>query len=492
MTAPWEACAYTPETEAEFVANHLGPQLRKDHPDVKLLVFDHNKDHVNTWADTLLDGSLGARKYVDGIAYHWYAGGMDRLLDGALGTGNMHRLQDNLKLNGMPQQLVLGSESCHCPTTGYSGGDLNVIWARAERYAHTILADLATGSNGWVEWNLILDSIGGPNHLGNLCESTLLAAPHRAFDATDDITPLPDFEMDRPFGNVSIGDGRTREELNALGFPAKYLDVGVVVQPIFYYMGHISRHVRPGSYAVPGLITTLNGGNPEEGRIFRPKGSVVMGGGENGLARNGIELTLWPCEGSTRQQFFWNLEQHQHISVKGHDWLGRPTTSCVARKVDKELMGLRLTECKKDAGVFSVVPLNDAEDSRFRVVLENYPKIFASKPCLVIEKLGNEGGAYGPLGGAQVSLGDCSDESALWSIDPETGEASSSFLGEEVCMTTGWPFLQMGAFVTPNNKKTVILLNEANDAANFALKDEDNLVLTSSIPPRSIQTINLK
>ena len=59
-------------------------------------------------------------------------------------------------------------------------------------------------------------------------------------------------------GNVSIGDGRTREELNAFGFPAKYLDKGVAVQPIYFYMGHVSRHVRPGSRSVPGLVTQGN------------------------------------------------------------------------------------------------------------------------------------------------------------------------------------------------------------------------------------------
>ena len=41
--APWEACSYTPETEADFVGYHLGPQLEKDHPDVKIFMFDHNK-----------------------------------------------------------------------------------------------------------------------------------------------------------------------------------------------------------------------------------------------------------------------------------------------------------------------------------------------------------------------------------------------------------------------------------------------------------------
>ena len=41
--APWEACAYTPETQAEFIAYHLGPQLKRDHPDVSIYMFDHNK-----------------------------------------------------------------------------------------------------------------------------------------------------------------------------------------------------------------------------------------------------------------------------------------------------------------------------------------------------------------------------------------------------------------------------------------------------------------
>ena len=44
--APWEACSYTPETESDFVAYHLGPQLEKDHPDVRIFMFDHNKDHM--------------------------------------------------------------------------------------------------------------------------------------------------------------------------------------------------------------------------------------------------------------------------------------------------------------------------------------------------------------------------------------------------------------------------------------------------------------
>jgi len=73
-----------------------------------------------------------------------------------VGSPNMHRFVSMLKYqNVSDDHLILGSEACHCPSTGYAGGDLKVAWARAERYAHTILADLAAGSNGWVEWNLM-------------------------------------------------------------------------------------------------------------------------------------------------------------------------------------------------------------------------------------------------------------------------------------------------------------------------------------------------
>lgn len=77
----------------------------------------------------------------------------------------------------------------------------------------------------------------------------------------------------------------------------------------------------------------------------------------------------------------------------------------------------------------------------------------------------------------------------------ETGEISSSYFEEgSVCLTTGWPFLQMGAFYTPNGetKKTVIILNEAAEGANYIIRDKTDIVLTGVIPAHGIQTVMLK
>jgi len=77
-----------------------------------------------------------------------------------------------------------------------------------------------------------------------MCDAPILAVPHRAKGALEEGVPnkMPWELKENPFGPV-LGDQRTREELNARGNPAEFLDVGVVVQPMYYYMGHISRHV---------------------------------------------------------------------------------------------------------------------------------------------------------------------------------------------------------------------------------------------------------
>jgi glucosylceramidase len=131
------------------------------------------------------------------------------------------------------------------------------------------------------------------------------------------------------------------------------------------------------------------------------------------------------------------------------------------------------------------------------IKLLNHPKR-ANDSCLVIRELRNNGGAFGPRGGAQVTVGRCDEESAKWFTDKETGMASSFYFAEgdvrnEVCITTGWPFLQMGAFSTPNGdaSNAIVVLNEANDAANYAIRNSHMVVMTASIPPRSIQTILL-
>lgn len=67
FAAPWEACVYNATTERDFVNEYLGPILKASFPAIKILGFDHNKDHMLAWAHTLLSGK---GQYFDGIAFH--------------------------------------------------------------------------------------------------------------------------------------------------------------------------------------------------------------------------------------------------------------------------------------------------------------------------------------------------------------------------------------------------------------------------------------
>jgi glucosylceramidase len=234
-----------------------------------------------------------------------------------------------------------------------------------------------------------LDSIGGPNHLGNLCDSPLLAVPHRAVGSDGSIPDQLDFELaGHPFGGVK-GDGKTREELQAEGSPAKYLDLGIVVQPMYYHVGHITRFVRPGSWAVPAMVDGSAGGEAKS-RTFRPTETDVSGGGINDLARVGIEATLWPCEGSTRQE--WLLSDAGKLQVFGHDWLGASTSSCLGRSADVGLGGLMLTTCNAtegSPGIYEVVRIPDQQ--KVQIKLKN-KKVNSKLTCLVVQPLRNNGG----------------------------------------------------------------------------------------------------
>ncbi|ETV92219.1 hypothetical protein H310_13452 [Aphanomyces invadans] len=163
--APWEACLYDDSYQAAFIADFLGPTIRRDHPHVKILIFDHNRGNVHLWAQGVYNHS-NVEPYVDGVAFHWYDNTRD--LDG---VQNHEHVNQTHHLD--PTKLLLATEAAHCP--GVASGPQ--AWDRGLRYAHDILQDLSHHASGWVDWNLILDHEGGPNKLGNTCDAPIIVHP---------------------------------------------------------------------------------------------------------------------------------------------------------------------------------------------------------------------------------------------------------------------------------------------------------------------------
>ena len=54
------------------------------------------------------------------------------------------------------------------------GGPRPGSWDTGERYARNIIGDFLQGNEGFIDWNLVLNEQGGPNHVGNYCDAPVL------------------------------------------------------------------------------------------------------------------------------------------------------------------------------------------------------------------------------------------------------------------------------------------------------------------------------
>jgi glucosylceramidase len=183
----WESCIYTAAEERDFVRDHLGPALEEAGlKRLKLMVWDHNRGLVYQRAKVVYDDPEAAR-YVWGTGYHWYDG------------DHYHNLQ--LVHDAWPDKQLLSTEAAAGPFRWEQMDD----WRWGEQYGRSVLLDLKHWAVGWVDWNLLVDERGGPNHVGNYCYAPI------------------------------VGDTRTGE--------AHYLN-------IYYYLGHFARFIRPGSVRI--------------------------------------------------------------------------------------------------------------------------------------------------------------------------------------------------------------------------------------------------
>lgn len=63
--------------QANFIKNHLGPAFKKAGLDTKIIIYDHNTDHIEYPIAVLNDKE--AKPYIDGSAFHLYNGSIEEL-----------------------------------------------------------------------------------------------------------------------------------------------------------------------------------------------------------------------------------------------------------------------------------------------------------------------------------------------------------------------------------------------------------------------------
>ena len=150
----WDSCIYTGEEERDFIKNFLGPALKKNnYLDKKLVIWDHNRDVMLKRSRAVLSDPEAA-KYVWGTGFHWYNG--DHF-------DEVQKVHDEF-----PDKELIFTEGCQ------EAGPHIGSWDLGERYATSIINDLNRYTVGWIDWNLLLDERGGPNHVGNYCSAPII------------------------------------------------------------------------------------------------------------------------------------------------------------------------------------------------------------------------------------------------------------------------------------------------------------------------------
>ena len=150
----WDSCIYTGEEERDFIKNFLGPALKRNkYLDKKLVIWDHNRDVMVERSRTVLSDP-DAAQYVWGTGFHWYNG--DHF-------DEVQKVHDEF-----PDKELIFTEGCQ------EGGPHIGSWDLGERYATSIINDLNRYTVGWIDWNLLLDERGGPNHVGNYCSAPII------------------------------------------------------------------------------------------------------------------------------------------------------------------------------------------------------------------------------------------------------------------------------------------------------------------------------
>jgi glucosylceramidase len=133
------ACLWGQEYEIEFISRHLGPQLAKNNLSTKIWILDHN---YNLWGRAIctLD-EPGVSKYVDGVAWHGYAGRHDMMT-------RVHEAH--------PEKHAYWTEG----GPDYTEPTYLTNWTR---WSSTFTGILRNWARCIIGWNLALDEKGRPN-----------------------------------------------------------------------------------------------------------------------------------------------------------------------------------------------------------------------------------------------------------------------------------------------------------------------------------------
>ena len=167
--------------------------------DVDIYVWDHNKELLyQRYRDAV--SVPGADRYITGAAMHWY-------------TGDHFDAIEILRKK-YPGIKLMFSEGCVEYSRFADSGEVH----KAEMYAHDMMGNFRAGVSTFLDWNLLLDEQGGPNHVGNFCAAPIMLDPRGGFVKQLSYYYIGQFSRYIPAGSVRIATTQYTDGLEVCAF----------------------------------------------------------------------------------------------------------------------------------------------------------------------------------------------------------------------------------------------------------------------------------
>ncbi|MGV8914605.1 MAG: glycoside hydrolase family 30 protein [Kaistella sp.] len=148
------------EQQRDFIKNNLGPEFQRANISTKIIIYDHNCDNI-AYATTILSDPAAAA-FVDGSAFHLYAGNISAL-------STLH--------NSFPNKNIYFTEQ-YTPSNGDFGGDL--MW----HMKNVIIGSMRNWSKNAMEWNIANDANFSPHTPGGCttCKGAITVNSNDTYD----------------------------------------------------------------------------------------------------------------------------------------------------------------------------------------------------------------------------------------------------------------------------------------------------------------------
>ena len=165
-----------PTAFAKFLYLHMAPYFQKNFPGVEIISNENGKVSTLFWMLFLADIQAQIANNTD----------IDTGVIDNVKYFGIHSLKGDVQTPNFATRLIevvagnfhpISTETEYALSSKYSANDYLGSWTVAEAYARNMIDDINVNSSAFLDWNMVLDSRGGPSWVGRYSVPSIMADP---------------------------------------------------------------------------------------------------------------------------------------------------------------------------------------------------------------------------------------------------------------------------------------------------------------------------